>query len=267
MSDRDRARDDAGDELYVGYLPAAPPRVARFVRRVVPALAVAGAAIAATLAALQGPFDAGTFEFGVSRRFAGTLVEKPYPILVEPSEPLGALLVRVGKHGAATDAVGLDGRTVQLEATRIESPHGRVLELVPESLATMEAAAASGGATASASPRATAPTETLGRVEVIGEIVDSKCFNGVMKPGEGKPHRSCAARCLSGGIPPQLLVLSADGASRLLVLADSDGGPLSPESFLGLVAEPVTASGTIERRAGLLILRVEDGGLRRASRP
>ena len=45
--------DDPNDDLYVGYLPAAPPRVARFVRRVAPALVIAAAAIAGLLAALQ----------------------------------------------------------------------------------------------------------------------------------------------------------------------------------------------------------------------
>ena len=28
------------------------------------------------------------------------------------------------------------------------------------------------------------------------------CFLGVMKPGRSKPHRACAVRCISGGIPP-----------------------------------------------------------------
>jgi hypothetical protein len=258
---RDPAHDDAGDELYIGYLSAAPPRVARWIRRVAPALVVA-----ATLAVLQGPFDQGTFEFGTTRRFEGTLLERPYPILVESSEPHGALLVRQGKHGAASDASGLDGRRVHLEATRIESPVTRMLELVPDSLEPLDRTAVPAGES-----EATArPAETLGRIEVTGEIVDSKCFTGVMKPGRGKPHRSCAARCLSGGIPPQLVVVSAEGDTRLLLLADSSGGPLAPASFLDLAGEPVTARGTVERRAGLLVLRLEDGGLQRgpiAARP
>ena len=37
---------------------------------------------------------------------------------------------------------------------------------------------------------------------LIGEIVDSKRYLGVMNPGNGKVHRDCAVRCLSGGIPP-----------------------------------------------------------------
>jgi hypothetical protein len=185
--------------------------------------------------------------------------------------------VSEGKHGSAAAAAGLDGRRVRLEATRIESPRTKMLELVADSLAPVSDAAAAAGEDGAQSPPA---TETLGRIEVTGEIVDSKCFNGVMKPGKGKPHRACAARCLSGGIPPQLLVVSAEGASRLqgeaegaaaegasrlLLLADSTGGPLAPATFLDLVGEPVTASGTVERRAGLLVLRLDDYGLRRAA--
>lgn len=254
--------DDANDDLYVGYLPAAPPRMARFLRRVAPALVVGAAALAALLAVLQAPFDPGTFEFGTTRAVEGAIFDRPYPMLVEKDAKRGALLVREGKHGAAPDAVGLDGRRVHLQATRVESPLGSMLELVPR---TLEPAPP---AVSSSSP------QLLGHVDVTGEIVDSKCFLGVMKPGRGKPHRSCAARCLAGGIPPQLLVvsaegashLSAEGASRLLLLADAQGGPLRPDAFLGLVGEPVTASGSVERRAGLLVLRL-DGALRPARRP
>jgi hypothetical protein len=263
------ARDEL-DELYVGYLPAAPRRTARLVRRVVPALLLAAGAVAVLAAALQGGFDPGVFEYGVTRTLEGTLHERPYPWLagaraVGPLESSGtdpttaergALLVGVGKHGAAADAAGLDGRKVRLEATRIESPLGSMLELVPGSLETVD------GAAAPAEP--SAADEELGRVEVTGEIVDSKCFLGVMKPGKGKPHRSCAARCLSGGIPPQLLVVASDGSRRLLLLAGEDGAPLAPAVFLELVSEPVMANGVVERRAGILVLRIDAGGLRRA---
>jgi DMSO/TMAO reductase YedYZ heme-binding membrane subunit/nitrite reductase/ring-hydroxylating ferredoxin subunit len=246
-----------GDELYVGYLPAAPPLTARFVRRVVPALVAGAAAVAALVAVLQGPFDPGVFEYGEPRSIGGTLYERPYPMLVEAGDgqpARGALLVGVGKHGAAEAAAGLDRRRVRLEATRIESPLGSMLELVPGRLEAVADAA---------SPAAPpAPGEELGRIEVAGEIVDAKCFLGVMKPGRGKPHRSCAARCLSGGIPPQLLVEATDGSRRLLLLAGEDGAPLAPARFLDLVSEPVVASGVVERRSGALVLRVDAGGLR-----
>lgn len=39
-------------------------------------------------------------------------------------------------------------------------------------------------------------------VTLDGELVDSKCYLGTMKPGDGKTHKSCAILCLRGGIPP-----------------------------------------------------------------
>jgi hypothetical protein len=257
--------DDRNDELYVGYLPSAPPRVARLVRRLVPAMVVSAVALAALLAALQGPFDAGTFEYGATAQVEGTVLERPYPMVLRTGASRGALLVREGKHGAAADAEGLDGRRVRLEATRVESPLGSMLELVDGTLEPLGPVA--GAATATAADAATVAAEDLGRIDVVGEIVDSKCFLGVMKPGRGKPHRSCAARCLSGGIPPQLLVVSAGGASRLLLLADATGRPLPPPSFLGMVGEPVSATGTVVRRAGVLTLQLDQGGLGPARQP
>ena len=254
------------DALYVGYLPAAPKRTALWMRRVAPALLAGGAALAALLALLQQPADPGLFEYGVVRPVAGTVVERPYPMLIAAEGPDGAgavasLLVRPGKHGAAADVAGLEGRRVRLGATRIASPLGSMLELVP---GTVEQAAGDAldplpGAWGHA-PRGVAS----GRIAVVGEIVDSKCFLGVMKPGRGKPHRSCAARCLSGGIPPQLLIEVADGSRRLLLLAHADGSALEPSEVRDLVGEPVEAEGIVERRAGVLLLRVDSAGLRRA---
>ncbi len=62
----------------------------------------------------------------------------------------------------------------------------------------------------------------LGAVTLTGEIVDTKCHLGVMNPGEGKVHRDCAVRCISGGAPP---VSGADqeGDTRLLLLTGADG--------------------------------------------
>ncbi len=116
-------------------------------------LVIAAAAVAALLAALQAPFDPGTFEFGTTRAVAGTVLERPYPMLVDEETRRGALLVREGKHGAAPDAVGLDGRQVRLEATRVESPLGSMLELVP---GTLEPAGAPADASPSAAPNVSA---------------------------------------------------------------------------------------------------------------
>ena len=60
------------------------------------------------------------------------------------------------------------------------------------------------------------PVADLGTVTLTGEIVDTKCHFGVMKAGEGKVHRECAVRCISGGAPPGFLARDRSGEARLL---------------------------------------------------
>jgi Cu2+-exporting ATPase len=69
------------DEFFIGYAPRMPPRLARFVTKVVVGLACGVSAWAVTVAAGHVRLEGGTFEFGHSQRFAGTIVERPYPAL------------------------------------------------------------------------------------------------------------------------------------------------------------------------------------------
>ena len=101
----------------------------------------------------------------------------------------------------------------------------------------------------------------LGAVTLRGEIVDSKCYLGVMNPGNGKVHRDCAARCISGGIPPAFVVKDASGISKTLLLAGSD------RRVIDFVAEPVEVSGRLSRSGDLLILEANPSSIRRIGRP
>jgi hypothetical protein len=96
---------------------------------------------------------------------------------------------------------------------------------------------------------------SLGRFRLRGELVDSKCYLGVMKPGRGKPHRGCAARCLSGGIPPLFLVEDEVGERVALLVVTRDESPL-PRSLLDRVGEPLELEGDVERVDGMLTLRI-----------
>jgi hypothetical protein len=73
----------------------------------------------------------------------------------------------------------------------------------------------------------------------------------VMNPGNGKVHRDCAARCISGGIPPVFLVRDADGRAMTLLLANWN------RALLDHIAEPVTIPGRMARSEGRLILYAE----------
>jgi hypothetical protein len=91
----------------------------------------------------------------------------------------------------------------------------------------------------------------LGEVQLTGEIVDSKCYFGVMNPGNGKVHRDCAVRCISGGIPPAFLVRDANGQTVTLLLANWK------RELLNHVAEPITIHGRLARSSGRLTLYAE----------
>ena len=105
----------------------------------------------------------------------------------------------------------------------------------------------------------------LGQQTLIGEIVDSKCYLGVMNPGQLTTHRACAIRCISGGIPPVLLVRQTNGPALYFLLVSSDGRPVNKQ-VLSMVAEPIEVTGNVERQGELLILRADPATYRRVKR-
>ena len=90
-------------------------------------------------------------------------------------------------------------------------------------------------------------------IGVRGEIVDSKCFLGVMVPGSGKTHKDCASLCLRGGIPPALYVHDRGGQSSVLLLTGAFGEPVGAHA-LQRAGEAVDMTGTIDQQGGWLVL-------------
>lgn len=248
-------------DFYIGYQGRAPAGLGRFLRRATVALIVLAAAVAAALAALQGEPDPGVFEFGVVRELEGVIRERPHPLLRvdRPGRDAASwsryYLVAAGKHGADALVAGLDGRRVRLRGSLIHRQGQTMIEVVAGSIeATGPVAAPAGGAI------------DLGVQTLRGEIVDSKCYLGVMKPGRGKPHRACATLCIRGGIPPVLRVVTPGGEHRHLLLIDPLGGAVN-DRVLGLIAEPVEVTGRVRRDGDLLILETDPGTIRRLPEP
>ena len=255
-------------EFFVGYAVATPPGVARFVRRVVAAALAAGAAFALVAVAAHDPPAASSFEYGHEREFVGWIREAPVPLLVVPgpacTEVCAATtswpLARYGtKRGAAELVAGLDGRLVRLAGVLVHRGDRTLLDVVPGSLAVLAEAEAS----APSGPAPEARVEDLGIHTLTGEVVDGKCHLGVMRPGEGKAHRACAARCIASGAPPMLRLLDPDGRERTLLLVGADGRALNRE-LLPWVAERVEVTGRVLRVDGdVLVLHAEPGTYRR----
>jgi hypothetical protein len=147
------------------------------------------------------------------------------------------------------------GKVVPLRATRIHRDGQLMLELMPNSVKLAEIHPVN--------PPSAAITVSLGRHTFRGEIVDSKCWMGVMNPGVLTPHRACAVRCISGGIPPMLLVPRGGAPPLNLLLVSPDD---KPDRVLSLVAEPVEITGEIVRSGELLTLRADPATYRRISR-
>jgi hypothetical protein len=252
-------RDD--EEFFIGYEPPMPPRLARFVRRVVIGLACLAPVGAGVVAVGHVPLDGGTFEFGHVRPVSGTIVERPYPVL-RPDPATGApwpLLVAPGKHGAGDLVRGLDGQRVTLMGTRIARGAHTMIEIDPGSVPSHTRA--------SPPPAGVPRLDAAARqsVELTGEVVDSKCFLGVMVPGDGKTHKDCAALCLLGGIPPALHVRDRAGRSALLLLTDPSGAPIGRPA-VEAAGETIIASGVVQREAGWLVLRTDPATWRDAGR-
>ncbi len=273
------------DEFFVGYLPEQPPGVARRLRRTVVGLGLLAVAVAAILVAAQSPFAASYFEYGHEREFAGWIEAAPAPTLwgreaeaAEAGQAGGAatappegtppsvspyLLVAPFKHGAGPLVAGFDGRRVRLRGTLIHREGQAMIEVAPGSIEPEPAAETSAGSAPAPDPSAPpAAAQALGRVTLEGRIVDSKCYLGVMNPGEGKPHRDCAARCIAGGVPPLLVVEGAGGIVRTLLLSGPGGRPINAE-VLDRVAEPVAVTGDLLRRDGRFVLAADPADVRR----
>ncbi len=106
------------------------------------------------------------------------------------------------------------------------------------------------------------PSEDLGVVTLHGEIVDSKCYAGRMRPGVGHGHRACAQLCILGGIPPVLVTTGADGRDTHYVLASTTDGRIN-DAVAPFAAEPVDVRGRLERRGDLRVLHIDPAEIRR----
>jgi hypothetical protein len=91
------------------------------------------------------------------------------------------------------------------------------------------------------------PMESIGaakkQITLTGEIIDPKCYFGAMNPGSGKPHLSCAVRCIDGGIMP-VIKYQANGIEQFALLLSETGTPINNE-VLPLIGLPIKVMGKL----------------------
>jgi hypothetical protein len=247
-------------DFFIGYNWPLSAATSRVLRRVGGGLAIGAVGLAGALAAGHRPLEGGNFEFGHVSEHRGTVVAHPVPMLRrDDGRRPWPLLVAVGKHGADDLVRGLGGREVTVQATRISRGDWEMLEMrsVNAGLKPRRHSAADieKGVEAGLQPR--------GPVTLTGEIVDSKCFLGVMVPGEGVTHRGCAALCLRGGIPAALHVKQKNGVPSLYLIA---GSAATRDRAIAWAGEVVEMTGTVTQPGGWQVLTTQPGAWRRLER-
>ena len=242
--------------FYVGYLPLPHSWKATIVLFVAVWLIGLGS-FAVVLAVQQDDPQAGVWDISTVRDVEGVLEVDPYPVLYLEEQGVphkGVLLVSELKFGVTDRAAPFAGQRIKVRGHFVGQESRAMYEIVQgddvfETLAEEAPAVA---------------RRDLGEHTLQGEIADSKCFLGVMKPGYGKTHRACAVRCLSGGITPIFVTRDAEGQATIYVMTDQDGQPIH-DKVLDYVAEPVEFSGRVHARGDLLFFAVDLESVRRLS--
>ena len=236
------------DDFFVGYLPM-PRRTSRFLRVALVGVVALGIVTATLVGARQRDPGTGQWDRSDGQHFAGVLRIDPYPMLQMKGK--AALLVGDGKVGVATDALReLDGHHVRVAGHLIER-EGRTLVEVESPIESIDARV-----------EAASPIHDRGPVTLVGEIIDPKCSNGAMKPGDGKPHKACASLCLRGGIPPMFM----DRSGTCSLIVDEAGHALSRERLeevIEFVGERVEVRGQVRSIDGQPILQIGPHSFRR----
>lgn len=243
------------DEFYIGWQPEAPDSFAQKSRKTVMYLIGGVALLAVVLVISQKGFSSSVFEFGNITTLQGQLIYKPVPMLkISSGRDIhgddvfqNVLLVGFGKFGAASTIhqlerredvfMNLENHQVKIKGTLIYRDGKTLLELTEGINSLREVRNPVGYPN---------QVEDYGNQALKGEIIDPKCYFGVMKPGHGKPHRSCATRCISGGIPPVFWQKKANGENQYFIMLNEKGEAIN-QAVLDYIGEPIALCGKVER--------------------
>ena len=240
-------------DLYVGYLPL-PAKHRRFMRACVATIAVALAGAGAVIAALQRDPGPAVWNTAEEVTLRGRISAHPYPSI--QTDDGAYLIVEMGKVGSQRRVDPLHNHDATLAGYLLERAGRRMLELAPGDDAVKDLGESS---------RIARVGRPGAEVELVGEILDSKCYLGAMKPGDGNAHKACATLCIDGGIPPMLYAHSADGDPVYYILSASDTAP-APESVRDYLAEPVRVRGIPIDAGGLSYLVIDETSIERLGR-
>jgi hypothetical protein len=242
-------RSDADAAMFIGWADT-PPADRRFFLRAGLALTAASGALGLGLAALQQRPGSGQWDPDAVREWRGFVSAEPYAMLRTLDLGGGsrtALLACLGKCGVAARIGALAGRAVVVKGSLIQRGLHSMIA-VDEAGDWIRLDSPMGNAQGLSFPAA----EPLGAVSLQGEILDSKCWFGAMRPAIGKVHKACAALCIRGGIPPAFFARGRAGRNTLMLMTHA--GRAHGPDLLSLVADPVRVAGQVLRLGDLLLL-------------
>jgi hypothetical protein len=264
------------DEFYIGYYPTAPKGIAKMAQIAVFVVVLVIFSTAFIITKNEKGFSNSQFEYGTLTELEGVLYRKPVPMLrvltgkTANGENLykSVLLVNFLKFGAenllmAYTAKGVsEGESlVKLRGTLIYHDGVTVMELTEQENALCGKVATKNVKKSAIEVRKfykfieNRITENLGEVTLQGEIIDPKCYFGAMKPAESSPHRDCAIRCISGGIPPVFVVKNPQNEANYMLITDENGNAIN-EKILEFVGIPVKLKGKLEKIDEWFVLRI-----------
>lgn len=258
----------ASDDFYVGYLPT-PKSHASALRVIVPAVLLGLAGVASVVAYVQRNPGSGMWSSDVEK-VTGVILSRPAPMLVveSPTGPQAMLLVEEGKHGAGERAAELHGKRVEVSGTRL-SREGRTVFEIAAGMGSVKVLSGDETRSEVAVTDLSVASADAASVTLRGEIIDSKCYHGAMKPGDGKSHKACATLCVSNGIPAMFAAINTDGTTSYYLLAMKAGSQSSAAGSefdvdtLSKIGELVEVRGSVSRVADFNVLTIEAGSVQR----
>lgn len=240
--------------FYVGWQDEMPQKNKAALKKFIIPIFIALPILAFVIISFQKPFNNHQFELGKLTTVTGVYHKLPVPILEVAKGVLPdglsnyIMLVGYGKFGSEgimegieKSASSLEGKRITLQGTLIYGDGKSLMELTKKSrsLITVHDDEIVSNNTINSFEAAT----------LSGEILDPKCYFGVMKPGEGKIHKSCAIRCISGGIPPVFRTQFAQNKNEYYILLGDNGEKINHD-ILDYVAEHIEIKGKISNKNG-----------------
>ncbi|MEM8835506.1 MAG: hypothetical protein AAGD00_06775 [Planctomycetota bacterium] len=241
------------DDFYVGYLPM-PASHRRLAHVVVPLIMWLLVAVMGVCVLFQRDPGPAVWDLSAEQTWEGTLYAEPYPMLVSTSERGVRVQLITGelKNSVHDRIRPLDGQRARLAGFPLERDGRSMIQLSPA-----EDAIGSLAGAVDSKP----DLRPLADVELVGEIVDGKCFYGAMKPGNGRAHKACAILCIDAGLPAMFVSTDTAGKATFWLLT-FDGRAEFPTGLRELVAEPVRVRGRASMLGDLHVLDVSLGGVR-----